>query len=113
MRVYLYDRDRHDLRRLRLHGLIERQARDQLVPPHSRRHRVAVLYTELHARLLGPLLEAGEAVDRMGRVSVPISPGVPGEAYTAYTQAEEPLAVNTRVVVVQQPSSRTVLVTTS
>jgi len=84
---------------------------------------VAVLYTELHARLLGPLLEAGEAVDRMGRVSVPISPGVPGEviiqfrggseAYTAYTQAEEPLAVNTRVVVVQQPSSRTVLVTTS
>jgi hypothetical protein len=64
---------------------------------------------------------ANEAVGRMGRVSVPISPGVPGEviiqirggseAYTAYTQTEEPLAVNTRIVVVEQLSSRTLLVT--
>jgi len=64
---------------------------------------------------------ADEAVGRMGRVSVPIAPGVPGEviiqirggseAYTAYTQTEEPLAVNTRIVVVEQLSSRTLLVT--
>jgi hypothetical protein len=64
---------------------------------------------------------ADEAVGRMGRVSVPISPDVPGEviiqirggseAYTAYTQTEEPLAVNTRIVVVEQLSSRTLLVT--
>ncbi|MHB1511310.1 MAG: hypothetical protein ACYCST_13390 [Acidimicrobiales bacterium] len=64
---------------------------------------------------------AAETVGRMGRVSVPISPDVPGEviiqirggseAYTAYTQSEEPLAVNTRIVVVEQLSSRTLLVT--
>ena len=64
---------------------------------------------------------ADEAVGRLGRVSVPIAPGVPGEviiqirggseAYTAYTQTEEPLAVNTRIVVVEQLSSRTLLVT--
>jgi hypothetical protein len=62
-----------------------------------------------------------EAVGKLGRVSVPISQGVPGEvilqirggseAYTAYTESEEPLAVNTRVVVVEQLSSRTLLVT--
>ena len=64
---------------------------------------------------------AEEAVGKMGRVSVPISQGVPGEviiqirggseAYTAYTESEEPLAVNTRIVVVEQLSSRTLLVT--
>ncbi len=64
---------------------------------------------------------AAETVGRMGRVSVPISPDLPGEviiqirggseAYTAYTQSEEPLAVNTRIVVVEQLSSRTLLVT--
>jgi hypothetical protein len=48
----------YDLRRLRLHGLIQRI-------PHSNRYtltpegiRVAVFYTKLHTRLLGPLLEA-------------------------------------------------------
>ena len=64
---------------------------------------------------------ADETFGRIGRVSVPISPGVPGEviiqirggseAYTAYTQTEEPLVVNTRIVVVEQLSSRTLLVT--
>lgn len=64
---------------------------------------------------------AAETVGRMGRVSVPIAPGVPGEvilhirggseAYTAYTQCEEPLEVNTRIVVVEQLSTRTLLVT--
>jgi hypothetical protein len=63
---------------------------------------------------------SGDAVGRMGRVSVPISQGVPGEviiqirggseAYTAYTESESPLTVNTRVVVVEQLSSRTLLV---
>jgi hypothetical protein len=62
-----------------------------------------------------------DAVGKIGRVSVPISQGVPGEviiqirggseAYTAYTESEEPLAVNTRIVVVEQLSSRTLLVT--
>jgi membrane protein implicated in regulation of membrane protease activity len=62
-----------------------------------------------------------DAVGKMGRVSVPISEGVPGEviiqirggseAYTAYTDGDEPLAVNSRVVVVEQLSSRTLLVT--
>ncbi len=62
-----------------------------------------------------------DAVGKMGRVSVPISQGVPGEviiqirggseAYTAYTDGDEPLAVNSRVVVVEQLSSRTLLVT--
>jgi hypothetical protein len=64
---------------------------------------------------------ADDAVGKMGRVSVPISAGVPGEviiqirggseAYTAYTDGDEPLAVNSRVVVVEQLSSRTLLVT--
>ncbi|MGO9582673.1 MAG: hypothetical protein ACLP36_07685 [Acidimicrobiales bacterium] len=62
-----------------------------------------------------------DAVGKIGRVSVPISQGVAGEviiqirggseAYTAYTESEEPLTVNTRVVVVEQLSSRTLLVT--
>jgi hypothetical protein len=64
---------------------------------------------------------AEEAVGKMGRVSVPISQGIAGEviiqirggseAFTAYTESEEPLAVNTRIVVVEQLSSRTLLVT--
>ena len=64
---------------------------------------------------------ADDAVGKMGRVSVPISEGVPGEviiqirggseAFTAYTDGDEPLAVNSRVVVVEQLSSRTLLVT--
>jgi hypothetical protein len=62
-----------------------------------------------------------DAVGKLGRVSVPISAGVPGEviiqirggseAFTAYTESEEPLTVNTRIVVVEQLSSRTLLVT--
>ncbi|MGO9334305.1 MAG: hypothetical protein ACLQCU_09725 [Acidimicrobiales bacterium] len=70
---------------------------------------------------LGSSGVADGAVGRMGRVSVPISQGVPGEviiqirggseAFTAYTESEEPLAVNSRVVVVEQLSSRTLLVT--
>lgn len=62
-----------------------------------------------------------ETVGKIGRVSVPVAPGVAGEviiqirggseAFTAYTQGEEPLAVNSRVVVVEQLSARTVLVT--
>lgn len=49
----------YDLRRLRLHGLIEKI-------PHTNRYqltdegiRVAVFYTKLHRRLLRPLLDAG------------------------------------------------------
>ena len=48
----------YDLRRLRLHGLIERQpgSNSYTVTPDG--IRVAVFYTKLHARLLRPLLEA-------------------------------------------------------
>ena len=51
----------YDLRRLRLHGLIERQAAAPTVtrsPPKGM--RVAVFYTKLHARLLRPLLAADQ-----------------------------------------------------
>lgn len=62
-----------------------------------------------------------QAVGRIGRLSVPIGVNLPGEvivhirggseAFTAYTTGEEPLPVNTRVVVVEQLSPRVVLVT--
>jgi len=49
----------YDLRRLRLHGLIERL-------PHSNTYlltpegvRVAIFYTKVHSRLLRPLIAAG------------------------------------------------------
>ena len=48
----------YDLRRLRLHGLIERNARHQLLHRHPEGIRVAVFYTKLQGRLLRPLLEA-------------------------------------------------------
>jgi predicted MarR family transcription regulator len=49
----------YDLRRLRLHGLIERipgTIRYQLTPEGT---RTVVFYTKLRDRLLGPLLNAG------------------------------------------------------
>ena len=66
--------------------------------------------------------DAGQsAVGMLGRVSIPISAGRPGEvilkirggseAFTAYTQGDEPLAANARVVVIEQLSPRTLLVT--
>ena len=48
----------YDLRRLRLHGLIERQPRSQTYTLTPEGIRVAVFYTKLDARLLRPLLEA-------------------------------------------------------
>jgi hypothetical protein len=59
-RNYTTSQMSYDLRRLRLHGLIERQAGTnsyQLTPEGI---RVAVFYTKLHARLLHPLLEANQ-----------------------------------------------------
>ena len=51
----------YDLRRLRLHGLIERRARAPTPTPSPPTGiRVAVFYTKLHARLLSPLLEADQ-----------------------------------------------------
>ena len=47
-----------DLRRLRLHGLIGRQARTNRCALTSEGLRAAVLCTKLHARLLRPLLAA-------------------------------------------------------
>jgi hypothetical protein len=47
----------YDLRRLRLHGLIERQAGTNTYTVTPEGIRVAVFYTKLHARLLRPLLD--------------------------------------------------------
>jgi hypothetical protein len=48
----------YDLRRLRLHGLIERRAGSNSYGLTPEGIRVAVFYTKLHSRLLRPLLEA-------------------------------------------------------
>ena len=47
----------YDLRRLRLHGLIERTARTNTYTLTPDGIRVAVFYTKLHTRLLHPLLD--------------------------------------------------------
>ncbi|MBA2433686.1 MAG: hypothetical protein H0V54_01135, partial [Chthoniobacterales bacterium] len=49
----------YDLRRLRLHGLIERVPGTNTYRTTSEGIRVAVFYTKLRGRLLGPLLDAG------------------------------------------------------
>ncbi len=48
----------YDLRRLRLHGLIQRTAPANSYTLTPEGIRVAVSYTKLHSRLLGPLLQA-------------------------------------------------------
>ena len=48
----------YDLRRLRLHGLIERSPGTNYYTLTSEGIRVAVFYTKLYDRLLRPLLEA-------------------------------------------------------
>ncbi len=50
----------YDLRRLRLHGIIERQAGTNSYALTAEGQRVAVFYTKLHARLLRPLLAANQ-----------------------------------------------------
>jgi len=48
----------YDLRRLRLHGLIERVPHSNTYVTTPEGIRVAVFYTKLHSRLLAPLLDA-------------------------------------------------------
>ncbi|HXD69991.1 MAG TPA: hypothetical protein VN615_09030, partial [Gaiellales bacterium] len=48
----------YDLRRLRLHGLIQRLPRSNRYVLTAEDIRVAVFYTKLHNRLLRPLLHA-------------------------------------------------------
>ncbi len=50
----------YDLRRLRLHGLIERAPGTNSYALTPEGIRVAVFYTKVRARLLGPLLEADQ-----------------------------------------------------
>jgi predicted MarR family transcription regulator len=50
----------YDLRRLRLHGLIERQGRTNCYALTPEGQRVVVFYTKLHTRLLHPLLAADQ-----------------------------------------------------
>ncbi len=48
----------YDLRRLRLHGLIERLPHSNTYVPTPDGIRVALFYTKVHDRLLTPLLAA-------------------------------------------------------
>jgi len=50
----------YDLRRLRLHGLIERIPKTNTYRLTPEGIRVAVFYTKVHHRLLGPLLDTGD-----------------------------------------------------
>ena len=50
----------YDLRRLRLHGLIERLPGTNTYRTTPDGIRVAVFYTKLHGRLLRPLLDAAD-----------------------------------------------------
>ena len=50
----------YDLRRLRLHGLIQRQAKTNSYALTPDGQRVVIFYTKLHGRLLRPLLEADQ-----------------------------------------------------
>ena len=50
----------YDLRRLRLHGLIERIPHTNTYITTPEGIRVAVFYTKLHRRLLDPLLESDQ-----------------------------------------------------
>jgi hypothetical protein len=57
---YSSSRTSYDLRRLRLHGLVELSPCKKSYTLTSEGIRVAVFYTKLHARLLRPLLEADQ-----------------------------------------------------
>jgi len=57
-REYSRSQMTYDLRRLRLHGLIERIPHTNTYVTTAEGIRVAVFYTKLHRRLLAPLLEA-------------------------------------------------------
>lgn len=50
----------YDLRRLRLHGLIERLPRSNTYILTPEGVRVAVFYNKVHTRLLRPLIAAGD-----------------------------------------------------
>jgi hypothetical protein len=56
--TYTANQMSYDLRRLRLHGLIERVPHTNTYTLTPEGLRVAVFYTKLHRQLLGPLLEA-------------------------------------------------------
>ena len=57
-RDYTSSQMSYDLRRMRLHGLIEKTPRTNTYTVTAEGIRVAVFYTKLQARLLEPLLEA-------------------------------------------------------
>jgi predicted MarR family transcription regulator len=50
----------YDLRRLRLHGLIQRIPRTHTYTLTPEGLRVAIFYNKVHARLLRPLIAAGD-----------------------------------------------------
>ena len=62
---YTQSQMRYDLRRLRLHGLIQRLPRSNTYQLTSEGIRVAVFYTKLQNRLLRPLLDANKPPARI------------------------------------------------
>ena len=58
-RDYTQSQMTYDLRRLRLHGLIERIPRTNTYVLTDQGIRVAIFYTKIHSRLLRPLIAAG------------------------------------------------------
>ena len=59
-RDYTTNQMTYDLRRLRLHGLIERVPKTNTYVLTPEGLRVAVFYTKLHGRLLRPLVAAAD-----------------------------------------------------
>ncbi len=59
-RDYTTSQMTYDLRRLRLHGLIERLPHTNTYVTTAEGLRVALFYTKVHARLLRPLLDAAD-----------------------------------------------------
>ncbi len=59
-RDYTTSQMTYDLRRLRLHGLIERVPHTNTYVTTPEGLRVALFYTKVHAKLLGPLLDAAD-----------------------------------------------------
>ena len=81
----------YDLRRLRLHGLIERDAAAPTPTPLTPEGiRVAVFYTKLQARLLAPAPRGRPSPRRQSRSVAPSAPSSTCSATTSPTRDSEP-----------------------
>ena len=80
----------YDLRRLRLHGLIERIPRTNTYTLTPDGIRVAVFYTKVHDRLLRPLLDAPTNHPHPSSSDAPSPPSTTSSTTTSPTPASEP-----------------------